>query len=523
MSRVTALALFAATASLACGLNQEGVSPRPNTLFYPASAAIAPGGNWLFVANSNADLRYNDGTVVTLNLGDDLVLPGDGPEEERTVWGAADDRARDWPACPKGDYVKTPRALNLPAHECCRDRLDSNILNCDERAYIPTANTIRIGSFAAGMIVQSADCPGKDDPATPEDEAKGLTCGCEPVADPSDPNARQPRLFVAVRGNTSVTWATILPEVPPRLDCGTPLPGGEMVECDVGHRVANTMRGPNASFPDDPVRPTTRIPDEPYALAIDPISGLLYVGHLTGNANLQPYNGGFSLLDVGPYFAVYPPPRFINPFSSPFPANTNGAVGITSLSWLVDPQGEGKIYATSRFVPQVASLQTLNVECQGGVRDFPAFPAGGNLDTMIGGSETRGIQFAGNDGHAFVLQRSPPTLIEFDENRNPTAIYETCSAPTFLYKHDAGRGERLFVNCFEVGEIYVFDPIVGHLERTFQVGRGPAGLVFPSPGSKVVYVVGFNDNNISVVDLDPTSLTEYRVIQRIGFPSTVPR
>jgi hypothetical protein len=39
----------------------------------------------------------------------------------------------------------------------------------------------------------------------------------------------------------------------------------------------------------------------------------------------------------------------------------------------------------------------------------------------------------------------------------------------------------------------------------------------------IAYVVGFGDNNISVVDLDPTSPTEYHVIQRIGFPSTVPR
>jgi hypothetical protein len=36
-------------------------------------------------------------------------------------------------------------------------------------------------------------------------------------------------------------------------------------------------------------------------------------------------------------------------------------------------------------------------------------------------------------------------------------------------------------------------------------------------------VVGFGDNNISVVDLEPGSATEYHVIQRIGYPSTVPR
>jgi hypothetical protein len=505
MSRVTALALFAATAALACGLNQEGVSPKTDTLFYPASAAYYPPdpagtrtAGFLFVANSNADLRYNDGTIVTVDLA-----------------AVSADRKAAWEPCPRGNYVKTPRALSAPAHECCWDRLDTNILNCDERAYILSDNTIRIGSFAAGMIVQSAECPPGDDPTTQDvNESKDRTCGCE-----SGPNERKPRLFVAVRGNISLTWAEIDPGEPPRLKCGPAPPGGGIVECDAEHRVVNTMRGTMATFPNDPVRPTTRVPDEPYALAIDHNAGLLYLGHLTGNTT-QPYTGGFSVFDVGPDFAVYPQPRYINPFPSPFPGNTTGAVGVTSLMW---DSASGTVYATSRFVPQVAGLQTLDVKCEGGVRDFPAFPTGENYDTMLAGGETRGIQFAGRDRHAFVLQRSPPALVEFDATRTPVAIVETCSSPTFLYKHNAGRGERLFVNCFDVGEVYVFNPDAIHLERTFQVGRGPAGLVFPADDPKIAYVVGFGDNNISVVDLDPASRTEYRVIQRLGFPSTVPR
>jgi hypothetical protein len=37
------------------------------------------------------------------------------------------------------------------------------------------------------------------------------------------------------------------------------------------------------------------------------------------------------------------------------------------------------------------------------------------------------------------------------------------------------------------------------------------------------YVVGFGDNNISVVDLTPGSDTEYRVVHRLGFPRVSPR
>jgi hypothetical protein len=39
----------------------------------------------------------------------------------------------------------------------------------------------------------------------------------------------------------------------------------------------------------------------------------------------------------------------------------------------------------------------------------------------------------------------------------------------------------------------------------------------------VAYAVGFADNNVSVINLEPGSPTEYQVIQRIGFPRTIPR
>jgi len=40
---------------------------------------------------------------------------------------------------------------------------------------------------------------------------------------------------------------------------------------------------------------------------------------------------------------------------------------------------------------------------------------------------------------------------------------------------------------------------------------------------EVAYVVGFGDNNISVIDLRPGSTTEYHVVQRMGFPRVTPR
>src|SRR6185312_17229862 len=97
-----ALAALAAGAA-ACSLSQEGVMPPADTLFFPAAAVMPPDGQWLYVANSNADLRYNDGTLAMLNVGEDVVTAtADGT---LTLRGAASDRARpgQWAVCPQQD------------------------------------------------------------------------------------------------------------------------------------------------------------------------------------------------------------------------------------------------------------------------------------------------------------------------------------------------------------------------------------------------------------------------------------
>ena len=59
MNRATALALFAAMASgvVGCGLNQEGVSPHPDTLFYPASAVLDPTAGLAYSTTYTATVR----------------------------------------------------------------------------------------------------------------------------------------------------------------------------------------------------------------------------------------------------------------------------------------------------------------------------------------------------------------------------------------------------------------------------------------------------------------------------------
>lgn len=482
--------------------------PPDDTFFFPTSGLMSPNGNWLYVANSNADLRFNDGTLVAVNV----------------VQAAQDrdPRYATWPACSQSDYVNPLPRSDTPS--CCWDALDGNILNCDERLYIQPGATVRIGSFAAGMVWQDSGY-------------------CAGVVNGSG------RIFIAVRGDTSLTWVDVNEDPSlafPGLGCRGNGETGMLGECT--QKVIDTSKNFQSNFPtsnlaseaNDPNAPVVGLPDEPYALAIDQTQGFLYAGHLVGNTSVVE-SGGVSLFDV-----ASPSPVFVGPFSSPFPPNGAGSFGVTAIK--VHPSYSGgpanELFVSSRYVPLVSSMvpflpgqpEKLPGFVCGEGADVVVIPAGDTLNSGLTGSEMRGVEFldppAGNPQRVFALQRLPPDLVTFDITQNESgavipivsSVLETCSSPTFLYKNTIGDTTRLYVNCFDTGEIYVFDPTIPSLVTSFQAARGPAGMVFdPSPDRQVAYVLDFSHNDVAVVDLRPGSPTEDHVIQRLGFPSISPR
>jgi hypothetical protein len=538
------LAGFAAmlAAGQACKLDQNGVPPPLDRIAFPASALVDPDGRWLYVANSNSDLRYNDGTLVAVDL--------DGAIRDR--FGEVGQAAPTWPVCPAADRVRPDSvdvALN-PADQfpCCWDFLDHSILNCDERLYIPPQSTVKIGSFAAGMQFQRFVEPDCDPTLSPNEAHDALR---KAHATRHDCNANCPgepvegRLFIGVRGNSSLTYVDTRRVADPVLGtrpvftCSDPTSSDPNV-CQV------TQTIPNASPAD--VQTPIHVPDEPYALVLDSSKDLLYVGNLRGDIN-HPQTGGISLFDVSrPVMAPRAAPVFIGPSSSLFNPDLNGNFGITSLTL----RDNGRIYACSRYGTNVVDvLTTLDAGnlCDQSHDDIAVFGGSDVYATPLLGAEIRGIQFLpdakgipAEDGNmppeatrAFVLQRVPPALIEFDASTDPrafgnfpSAVLETCTGPTFLQAYDAGEGTRLYVTCFDAGQIYVFDPYVPRLISVINAGRGPAGLAFPLAAradrpERLAYVVGFSANDIPVVDLTPGSGTQFHVVQRIGFPSLTPR
>ncbi len=395
---------LACASAPACGLNEAGVAPLDNTIAYPASAVMDKPGDWLFVTNANADLRYNDGTLIALSLvraAKDREPYDPGGDPPRT------ENHPDWGECPAVNY-DNPLHSKYPIDFCCRDALDPNLLNCDERGFVGPADdkgngtfNVRIGSFAAGMVLQEPACPRlrsnpKYDPNAPNDPAKAQYLPCE-ICDGYTRD--DDRLLIGVRGDTSLTYIDVQsqgPDTPPLFKCVGPAtapeaPGG-FVTCNDAHRVITATSG-LASPQDDPNAPDIPLPDEPYALAIDDRDGLLFIGHLSGNTT-RPYTGGFSLFDIAPTGSGHlDVPRFIAPFPSPFAANSVGSVGVTSLS-----VNNGTVYATSRYVPQVAGLGTT-AECAvpgnammpaSPIREIAAFPNGAYYNPPLAGTETRG-------------------------------------------------------------------------------------------------------------------------------------
>ena len=549
-----ALPLVAALGLSACTLSQNGVEPPSDTFFYPTAGTMSPldtAGQWLYVSNSNADLRFNDGTLVMLNVGDHQIGDPAITTTGGVLYGAAADRANtSWGACPQEDYVNPLPRSDTPT--CCRDLLDANVINCDERRYVAADATVLIGSFSASMVWQTY-C---DDGCLTQDQQSCL----------ANPNGG--RLFIGVRGDTSLTDVDVAPagwqgngSAHPGFHCtANPSIAPALTECT--QKVTGNPNDLDAFINPNGARPPpVNLPDEPYALALDDPKGFLYVGHLVGNTSVQT-SGGVSLFDVsGAGAAVaptFPPkPSFVAPFASPFPPNPSGFFGITALE-LHEPLGVApslprreEIFVSSRYLPLVTSMVSIGQsECGGADNDDVVLPSSDNLTSGLSGSEMRGVAFVDPTPgtppelnyakQVYALQRLPPALVGFDIAQNesyafiptPTSVTETCSSPTFLYQYPPSvngvnvaspdNPVRLFVNCFDTGEVYVFDPNGPTLVTTLQVGRGPAGMVFDQT-RPIAYVINFSQSDVSVVDLAPGSATQYHVVQRLGFPTVTPR
>jgi YVTN family beta-propeller protein len=492
------LGLAVVAAAGGCNFGQSGIEPPADRIFLPAGIAVDPEAPLLYVVNSNSDLRFNAGTVAVVDL-------------SRAYAMAANGAASPYPICGKTRFSRTEE---VPGDYCCRDAVDSRITNCAEPQFIQAEATVALGSFGGTVRLQ-----------------RFVRQDGETVR----------RLFVAVRAEPSITFADVTVSAGrASIRCTGPRRGGAPqaagAYCDDGWRV----RRPSGVTPGALV-----LPEEPHTLRLDETHGILYAGHLTLVANKQVQGGGVSTIDVcNP--ADDRSVRFAGLARTTFlPASASQAVAALSPG---DPADAAiPVYATARYSATISGMalrspeeEACDVTAPARERDLTLVPAESFLSPAFlpRGADIRGILFLDGDdgrrgGKAVVLHRNssesiadPPALVVLDRARRPDgtvpntplAVLEICNGPTGMQLHDAGRGQRIYVTCYDDGQIYVVEPDRLAVVATIDVGAGPTSLVFPAREPGFAYVASFANSHLSLIDLNPGSPTENHVVLRIGLP-----
>jgi YVTN family beta-propeller protein len=486
---------LAAVAALGgCSFGQSGIEPPADRIFLPAGIVADTDENLLYVVNSNSDLRFNAGTIAVVDLNRaDAVL--------------AQAQTAPYPVCAKTRFSRTEAVAD---DYCCRDLTDSNLLNCNEPQFIQADATVALGSFGSAIELQRFP------------------------RDPNDPtSAVVRRLFVAVRAEPSITYADVTVQGGmASIRCTGPRQGGPAqapgAYCDDNWRIRR---------PSGVTAGALVLPEEPHVLSLDDDLGILYVGHLTVNANGQVEGGGVSTVDVCEPQSESSV-RFAGVARTTFlPASLSQAVAELSPADPADPTT--RLYATARYSAAISGLvlrDPSQAACAGAERDLTMVPAEAFYSPAFlpRGADIRGIIFSGDK--AFILHRNdadtaanPPAIAVVARTRLadgsvsnvPLGVLEVCSGPTAMQMYPAGQGDtggRIYVTCYDDGQICVVDPDTLTITATIDVGAGPTSLVFSQVDPGFAYVASYANSHLSVIDFRPGSPTENHVILRIGLP-----
>jgi len=268
------------------------------------------------------------------------------------------------------------------------------------------------------------------------------------------------------------------------------------------------------------------LPVEPFGLALDqgtrsdgsPYAHLM-VSHLAG--------GQVTMLDV----QAGPVVQYVS--SSFFAADTAMRHGAYSLTPQYPGQFDSLWYMASTVQPVVATFKLTD---RGTLVAGTSFTTSGLFST---GLDTRNLVFEEDGQRAFLAQANPPVQMVLDThvrtdgpapdtNANVVVdVVDICQSPSDLVRRrDAFGRQRLYSPCFLTGQVAVVDPDRPQLLDFISVGRGPARMAFHTDTTlnpkQRAYVANFLESTVSVIDFDPGSPTEQRMVARLGIPVPPP-
>lgn len=421
-------------ASVGCPSN-DGVDPPGNAFFYPVSVAASPSGNWLYVTSSDFDLRYNGGTVAPLDL--ECV-------RERI-------RNREHPRC-----AALPSA---PPIHCVADRDQPGAFVCEAQGFIRGDQVRRISPYAVDSAV--AQYPDRT------------------------------RLYVAVRGDGSVTWFDL--DDRGGLDCGA---SGPLGLCADDHRVgSDAAQSPTAA----------RLPPDPSSLSVDPARGWVLVAHQTNEAGVP----RASLIRDGAVGGGGGSPVLLSVLNGLSPGLSSAVL----LPRAAGSQERSTWMLTSRSEASFTFLQAY--AGNGALRDASPFlyrSALIGITGLAGGGDSRAVALDPDPSRhrAFVASRAPEALLTLRlDPANPTAVnvadvLPVPAGPSRLVVRVVDGRTLVLVVSFDARRITVIDPDERRVLGQVVTRRGPhQALLDPSPSQPFLYVVDFLDGALEVIDLRP--------------------
>jgi DNA-binding beta-propeller fold protein YncE len=425
-----------------CPATSDEVRPPRDQFYFPTGMDISPDQEILFVANANSDLRFDSGTALAVSL--------------------------DWIDNVVGDWLSTGRIPEGREEECEVDLSVPYTLVCDEHNAVIDDSAVRIGNFATDLRVQ--DLEGDTDL----------------------------RLFLAVRGDPSLTWLDWDGE---GLSCSD---SSGFSECDDDHRLTQLRNDSDLN----------NLSDEPFNVFVDSINGYALVTHLT--------SGAVTLADAPTARDPDDPPVLADALGGLFaPDPVTGIRGATGAAGRLPGTDGDRIYITSRSESRV---QTMLVERTPG--GYPVLVPAEHffLNKVTPSTDGRGITFSPDGTRAYIVNREPPmlhiidtSLDEFGAPKNEfLSAVELCQQASNLTLADTGLGDRIYVACFRNGQIWSIDPRGAVVDAIIDVGRGPHAVVASAERGRL-YVTNFLEDTIAVIDLVPGSVTLNRVVLRLGF------
>jgi hypothetical protein len=249
--------LVAISAGLvACYTIGEGISPPLDRVYFPVGLAISTDRERLYVVNSDFDLQYNAGTVLSLDLQRIRQLvpqscasdadcrasqycdqPSNASDTaEHSYWCV--DRAGAFAHMPCGALGERTTSDRVTVPGRCQS---VELTHPQDGGSALVTNAVAIGAFATDVIVR---------------QHLGSQASAE-------------RLFVPVRGEASLNWIDVTADG--HLDCGQ----GSAAVCDQHHRAGKD--------PTDNSR-ALRLPAEPYAIAATADATAIVMTHQTEGA-----------------------------------------------------------------------------------------------------------------------------------------------------------------------------------------------------------------------------------------------